>query len=184
MKTYGKDKLTIEQMHSNPSDAKEAGHVHYFTGRPCKHGHIAPRLTKGYICTECKQIINKRYRKSEPRILLTPEERAERKKAYYLKHNEHIKALKQKYWIENKEKLSKQNAEWKKNHPEYEKKRSIERYKADPEKFIEKAKSYYQKNRDTILEKKRKYREANKRKIKEQNRAYYLKKKKEKEEFE
>jgi hypothetical protein len=25
---------------------------HYFTGKPCKHGHIAPRKTKG-ACTEC-----------------------------------------------------------------------------------------------------------------------------------
>lgn len=32
--------------------AKAAGAAHYFTGEPCKHGHIAPRKTKG-ACVEC-----------------------------------------------------------------------------------------------------------------------------------
>jgi 5-methylcytosine-specific restriction endonuclease McrA len=34
------------------AEAKAAGAAHYFTGEPCKHGHIAPRKTKG-ACVEC-----------------------------------------------------------------------------------------------------------------------------------
>jgi group I intron endonuclease len=34
--------------------AKDKGEKHYFTGEPCKHGHIAPRLTKG-ACTACRK---------------------------------------------------------------------------------------------------------------------------------
>lgn len=34
------------------AEAKAAGAKHYFTGEPCKHGHIAPRKTKG-ACVEC-----------------------------------------------------------------------------------------------------------------------------------
>ena len=34
------------------SEAKAQGAKYYFTGEPCKHGHIAPRKTKG-ACTEC-----------------------------------------------------------------------------------------------------------------------------------
>lgn len=34
------------------AEAKAAGATHYFTGEPCKHGHIAPRKTKG-ACIEC-----------------------------------------------------------------------------------------------------------------------------------
>jgi hypothetical protein len=37
------------------SEAKAAGASHYFTGEPCKHGHIAPRKTKG-ACTECLKV--------------------------------------------------------------------------------------------------------------------------------
>jgi hypothetical protein len=34
------------------AEAKATGASHYFTGVPCKHGHIAPRKTKG-ACVEC-----------------------------------------------------------------------------------------------------------------------------------
>jgi 5-methylcytosine-specific restriction endonuclease McrA len=41
-----------------PKTRKEAqtlGATHYFTGEPCKHGHIAPRKTKG-ACIECLRV--------------------------------------------------------------------------------------------------------------------------------
>lgn len=41
-----------------PKTRKEAqaiGATHYFTGEPCKHGHVAPRKTKG-ACTECLKV--------------------------------------------------------------------------------------------------------------------------------
>jgi 5-methylcytosine-specific restriction endonuclease McrA len=34
------------------AEAKATGAKYYFTGEPCKHGHIAPRKTKG-ACVEC-----------------------------------------------------------------------------------------------------------------------------------
>lgn len=36
-------------------EAKAINSKYYFTGEPCKHGHIAPRKTKG-ACTECLKI--------------------------------------------------------------------------------------------------------------------------------
>lgn len=37
------------------AEAKTLGTTHYFTGKPCKHGHIAPRLVKG-TCMVCREI--------------------------------------------------------------------------------------------------------------------------------
>jgi hypothetical protein len=37
------------------AEAKACGATHYFTGEPCKHGHIAPRKTKG-ACVECLKV--------------------------------------------------------------------------------------------------------------------------------
>jgi 5-methylcytosine-specific restriction endonuclease McrA len=37
------------------AEAKATGAKHYFTGEACKHGHVAPRKTKG-ACTECLRI--------------------------------------------------------------------------------------------------------------------------------
>ena len=36
-------------------EAKKTGNKYYFTGQPCKHGHIAPRKTKG-SCLECLKV--------------------------------------------------------------------------------------------------------------------------------
>jgi 5-methylcytosine-specific restriction endonuclease McrA len=37
------------------AEAKAIGAKYYFTGEPCKHGHIAPRKTKG-ACVECMKL--------------------------------------------------------------------------------------------------------------------------------
>lgn len=39
---------------STREEAKRIGAKFYFTGVPCKRGHIAPRKTKG-VCTECER---------------------------------------------------------------------------------------------------------------------------------
>ena len=36
-------------------EAKDTGAKYYFTGEPCKHGHVAPRKTKG-ACVECLKV--------------------------------------------------------------------------------------------------------------------------------
>lgn len=37
------------------AEAKAMGAKHYFTGEPCKHGHVAPRKAKG-ACTQCLRV--------------------------------------------------------------------------------------------------------------------------------
>ena len=37
------------------AEAKTQGAAYYFTGDPCKHGHVAPRKTKG-ACVECLKL--------------------------------------------------------------------------------------------------------------------------------
>ncbi len=53
--TYGRDKLSIDQMHSTLVKAVAAGHSHFFTGKPCRNGHMAPRTKRGE-CNECGRI--------------------------------------------------------------------------------------------------------------------------------
>lgn len=38
------------------SQARSAGLVHYFTGKPCKHGHVAERNVKGRHCVSCVRV--------------------------------------------------------------------------------------------------------------------------------
>lgn len=44
--------------HTSPhcARARETGEKHYWTGSPCRHGHIAMRYTVDQSCVECKRL--------------------------------------------------------------------------------------------------------------------------------
>jgi len=46
------DTVDTTKLPKTRAEAKAAGAKYYFTGEPCKHGHTAPRKTKG-ACIEC-----------------------------------------------------------------------------------------------------------------------------------
>ena len=47
--------MDLQNLPKTRAEAMAAKATHYFTGEPCKHGHIAPRKTKG-ACVECIKI--------------------------------------------------------------------------------------------------------------------------------
>ena len=47
--------MDTTQLPKTRKEAQELGAKYYFTGEPCKHGHIAPRKTKG-SCVECLKV--------------------------------------------------------------------------------------------------------------------------------
>jgi 5-methylcytosine-specific restriction endonuclease McrA len=47
--------MDTSKMPATREEAKKTGNKYYFTGQPCKHGHIAPRKTKG-SCVECLKV--------------------------------------------------------------------------------------------------------------------------------
>lgn len=171
-KTYGPNKLTIDQMHSKAKDAGSAGHSHYFTGKLCKNGHIAPRRTKGYGCLQCDLL---KHSKSD----------AKRKpyKEYYQKNRERILLKARQYREENRDVVKQKQKNYYQANIERERKRDRERYNKNREENIERVISYYQENKEKILQKRREYRRKNKEKIREQRRAYYLRLQKKQQEY-
>ena len=78
-----------------PSTRKEAqrtGAMYYFTGLPCKYGHIAPRKTKG-TCVECLKV----------EWIKSNESRAEYFKQY--NRREEVKDKKNEWYEANKEQV-------------------------------------------------------------------------------
>ena len=78
-----------------PSTRKEAQHtgaMYYFTGLPCKYGHIAPRKTKG-TCVECLKV----------EWIKSNESRAEYFKQY--NRREEVKDKKNEWYEANKEQV-------------------------------------------------------------------------------
>jgi len=74
------------------ADAKAAGAKYYFTGEPCKHGHIAPRKTKG-ACVECLKV--------------EWQEAADKRAEYFRQYNkaEEVKERKHAWYQENREQV-------------------------------------------------------------------------------
>lgn len=82
--------MDTSQYPNNRAEAKATGSKYYFTGQPCKHGHIALRKTKG-SCVECIKMETEKY--------------AERRVEYFKRYNESdaSKEAKRRYYEANKE---------------------------------------------------------------------------------
>ena len=108
-------------------EAKALGLTRYFTGKPCKFGHIFPRYTKSRKCEECVRVNAREYGNSNR------EKRNAKNKSYYLlkreKCNECSRQWKSKnlgrkrdmdklWYAKNKDRLCLATSTWRKNNPE------------------------------------------------------------------
>ena len=101
------------------AEAKATGATHYFTGKPCTRGHIAPRKTKG-CCVECMKedwAIDNNKRKEKPK---SEASRAAGRR-YYERNKEMVIARAAARPAEEKRRLKKQYFE---RNPEYRKAQS------------------------------------------------------------
>lgn len=48
------------------SEAKAAGLKRYFTGKPCKHGHVSARYVVDHACVECKDAQRRQFAAANP----------------------------------------------------------------------------------------------------------------------
>lgn len=77
-------------------EAKEKGLKRYFTGKPCKHGHVAERYTTFKDCVVCKNEYNKRWAKQNP------EKHLEITKAWASRNREKVRSMARDYQKRNK----------------------------------------------------------------------------------
>lgn len=117
------NKEEFEGLPDNYKDAKKEGFTFYFTGNPCKHGHISKRYTNGRNCVACSQEINRR-----------PE----------------TKEKNRKWRQENRERKREMGRlDYKKNKQAYLK-RAKDNYLGNREAKLEYAKAYYNENKSHI----------------------------------
>ena len=155
VKRYGSNNLTIEQMHSSKTEAIAAGHSHYFTGKPCKHGHIEIRDAKSTDCLACRQV---RYQKNREKILQYMKKHAEANK-------DQIKEQKRQHFQANREKYRESGRKWSENNKE-----KISAYnKKYRENNREKISAYRKNNKEKMIA----YRKNNREKIYAYNRKRY-----------
>lgn len=118
--------------------ARAAGSVRYFTGNPCKHGHIAERYTKSTKCIECEHMRLRpdkalRYQKNRNEILAKKKADRVSRPDFYNARQQNYRALdptrnarygvnaieyQQQYYAEHADQLKISIREWRKNNPE------------------------------------------------------------------
>jgi hypothetical protein len=82
--------------------AKALGLTRYFTGKPCKHGHVCERYTANFACVECfRENRNRRYR-DDPRFrdkaLLRGRKRSVKKKKEISEYNKQYRDARPDEW--------------------------------------------------------------------------------------
>ncbi|AUR97537.1 coil containing protein [Vibrio phage 1.240.O._10N.261.52.F8] len=117
-------------------EAKERGLKRYFTGKPCKHGHIAERNVCGGHCCAC---IAERNRKHRNKI-------AEYNRKRYKQNKDKNAEICRKYYEQNKDNLIEMNRKYREQ---------------NKDKIAEKSRKYYEQNKDKLTEKMRKWNKAN-----------------------
>ena len=85
-------------------EAKAQGLKRYFTGKPCKHGHVEERLVSNSNCAQClREKANARDRAAQHAAWVEKNRERAREidRAYRLRHPETIKARARKTWAKH-----------------------------------------------------------------------------------
>lgn len=100
-------------------DANKQGLKYYFTGKPCKHGHVSKRHAHNSVCVECSSLNSKRWskinnarcaknmrewRRKNPEKEKINSDRANR--AHYERHRDKVLEAGRLYYLKNREKRS------------------------------------------------------------------------------
>lgn len=154
--------------------AIERGEKRYFTGKPCKNGHLSERQVNGNGCIKCMRERSKEYWERNPeklkRKLKCWKDRNKEKVSEYNK-----KAHKNWYSNpDNKKKKAEYGRARRKSAPDYERKRQKRWRDENLEAAKEGERQRYLRNRDSRLESTRRWRQANVEYRREYERLYRL----------
>lgn len=87
-------------------EARERGLKRYFTGNPCKHGHIAQRQTTNGVCITCFAGISKRYRD------LWPDRKRAQVKSYQSRNQNWKRKKDRESYLRHRDSRQAKNAVW------------------------------------------------------------------------
>lgn len=111
------------------AEAKALGLKRYFTGVPCKRGHIAERSTSKSMCWACKAEDNRLATAKDPEAIRA------RRHAHYLENYEQINARNKAYAEAHREELKRYHAEYYAANRKHLCALNAKRYRKDREKW-------------------------------------------------
>ncbi|QDP56542.1 MAG: hypothetical protein Tp118SUR00d2C21406351_48 [Prokaryotic dsDNA virus sp.] len=118
-------------------EAKAKNLTRYYTGEPCKYGHVDERRVSNSDCMSCrrkryKTYASKNQEKVKARAKKYRENNKDKIQEYYDKNKNRIAKLKREYQVENAQKIKEYQREWTKNNREYIRGYVNEKNKNDP----------------------------------------------------
>ncbi|RWC99796.1 MAG: HNH endonuclease [Mesorhizobium sp.] len=123
----------------------------YFTGKPCKHGHICERYTRSKICVECCVANRKKWGEEYP---------------------EKVRVGIQRWVSQNEQKRRAASKAWRINNPEKKKAANEKWARGNPEKIRESQRKHYARNLEKQRERSRLNHAARREEEKETSRLY------------
>lgn len=139
------------------AEAKTAGVKRYFTGNPCKHGHVTERITSSRACVECNRIkVQKSYaanpekarERSRARYAENPETARERSRARRAANLEKVRGQRRARYAANPEAERARSRAWRAANLERKRERSCAWNAANPEAARKRARAWYAANPD------------------------------------
>jgi len=131
----------VSDLPKSKAEAKAMGALYYFTGKPCKQGHLASKLTSNSGCIECRALEK-------------------------VKHRDRYIERKRKYRSENLEKCRESVRNWAKKYPERAKQKSRESQIRNWDKIVQYHREWRDKNREKVRAWSNSYNIKNKDKVK------------------
>lgn len=122
------------------AQARSQGLARYFTGKPCKHGHVAERFIDG-TCVPCRLAQNKRWADANK------DKKAASYASWRERNRDHLKAKQAEYhagWYDrNREAKTAKNKAYIQKHPEVARKAVAKWRRKNPEKAASYAREWY-----------------------------------------
>lgn len=137
------------------AEAKARGLTRYFTGKPCKFGHIAERAAAKGVCLECAQIWRDAKRQAHPEIF-----RAQNQ-AWKARNADKIRATRAAYRAANPDAMRQRDREQYKKHAAKRLVRAAEHYRENPEMMRERSRLWNAANPEYSRDYSKRWREEN-----------------------
>jgi len=106
------DSTPLTYYPSTRKEAKQGGYKYYFTGKPCKQGHISVRQ-RGGACVQCNNNNADAWKEKNRDHVIAYS------KQYREENREHVLARGRQYWENHKDYFMSKNREYREEHKEY-----------------------------------------------------------------
>ena len=115
--------LVIDQdyLPTSDVDAKALGLSMYFTGKPCRYGHVTARYASSAECVFCRQIKNTNVELKKKQKVANEKNKESRKQKSIERYQRNIEFERIRYqskWINNKEKMTARTKNWEQRNSE------------------------------------------------------------------